>query len=275
MPEQSESLPYHLSVANKILFSKRTIKKIRQIVNGRYCTISAGYPIKDDIKLAMHLGYPLLGGDPLLNKSIMSQNCYKRFLDEEVGLPVAPYICNIQRSEEIVTRLATLIADNPHFDRWVFKIDGETQGRGIAYLDLNTIKQFKYLKSDFGAKNKQAKNALDFRKDSKESQLYNKLTQLLLRKLPSKLQIVRRGLYEGFQDYIDQFCAKGGMIEASPGILQKEIGAPAISFLLEPDGKFQILGTYEKICTGLMTPTGFELPQRSLPDLNVKFLFRD
>lgn len=80
----------------------------------------------------------------------MSQNCYKKFLDEEVGLPVAPFFCNIQKSEEIVTRLATLIVENPHFDRWVFKIDGEIQGRGIAYLDLNTIKQFKAIRSNLG-----------------------------------------------------------------------------------------------------------------------------
>lgn len=155
-------------------------------MNGRYCTITAGFPTKDDIKLAMHLGYPLLSGDPLLNKSMMNQNSYKRFLDEEVGLPVAPYTCNIQRSEEIVTRLATLIADNPHFDRWVFKIDGETQGRGLAYLDLNTIRQFKALKSESG-QSKLPNNQRDIRMIAKETLLYNNLTQLLLKKLPSKL----------------------------------------------------------------------------------------
>lgn len=63
-----------------------------------------------------------------------------------VGLPVAPYSCNIFKSEEIVTRLAQLILDNVHIDRWVFKINGESNGRGLAYFDLNSIKAFKKLK---------------------------------------------------------------------------------------------------------------------------------
>ena len=61
---------------------------------------------------------------------------------------------------------------------------------------------------------------------------------MLLKKLPGRLQIVRSNMYEGFHDFIDQFCSKGGMIEASPCIIQKDIGSPAISFFVEPDGEF-------------------------------------
>jgi hypothetical protein len=67
-------------------------------------------------------------------------------------------------------------------------------------------------------------------------------------------------MYDGFEDFVSKFCEKGGMIEASPCIVQKDVGSPAISFLVEPDGGYQIIGTYEKLMAGLMTPCGFDIP---------------
>ena len=67
-------------------------------------------------------------------------------------------------------------------------------------------------------------------------------------------------MYEGFEDYVQKFCEKGGMIEASPCIVQKDIGSPAIAFFIEPNGEHQVIGTYEKLNAGLMTPCGFDIP---------------
>lgn len=67
-----------------------------------------------------------MNGDPTLSLNMMNQSEYKKFFSEVVGLPVAPYTCNIFKSEEIVTRLAQLILENVHIDRWVFKINGES-----------------------------------------------------------------------------------------------------------------------------------------------------
>lgn len=58
------------------------------------------------------------------------------------------------------------------------------------------------MKNEFGGQHQQQNSLINFAKSSKENVLYNNLTQLLLKKLPSKLQIVRRGMYDGFQDYI-------------------------------------------------------------------------
>ena len=73
-------------------------------------------------------------------------------------MSVAPYTSNIFKSEEIVARLAHLILENLHIDRWVFKIEGTVQGRGLGYLDLNTIKIFKNLKAAIA---KEGKNDSD------------------------------------------------------------------------------------------------------------------
>ena len=106
VPDRSEEFPPHISIASKLLYSKNTLNRIKEIVNGRYCTITSGAPSKDDIKLALNLGFPLMNGDPTLSLNLMNQSEYKKYFSDVVGLPVAPYTCNIFKQEEIVTRLA-------------------------------------------------------------------------------------------------------------------------------------------------------------------------
>lgn len=95
VPDRSEEFPPHISIASKLLYSKNTLKQIRDIVNGRYCTITSGNPSKDDIKLAVNLGFPLVNGDPTTSINLMNQSEYKKFFQNEVGLPVSPFSCNI------------------------------------------------------------------------------------------------------------------------------------------------------------------------------------
>ena len=53
-------------------------------------------------------------------------------------MPLAPSIVFIYKKEEIVPNLTKLIIDNMHTERWLFKIDNEHNGRGIAYFDVNS-----------------------------------------------------------------------------------------------------------------------------------------
>lgn len=86
--------------------------------------------------------------------------------------------------------------------------------------------------------------------------------------------MIRTELFRDFQEYLDEFTRKGGMIEAAPSLTQKELGCPGISFLIEPNGQVNFLSTFEKINAGLMTPTGYEIPQRSLPNIDVRNQFK-
>lgn len=154
--------------------------------------------------------------------------------------------------------MTKLILTNIHIDRWIFKINGYYEGRGIAYFDLTSIKKLKRIRRKITAKTPE--------------ELFTQTQQLILRFLPSKLKIVRKTLFRDFQEYVDEFIRKGGMIEAAPGITQKELGTPGISFFIEPNGEIEFLGSFEKICGGLMTPVGYEMPQQSLPNIDVKNL---
>lgn len=55
------------------------------------------------------------------------------------------------------------------------------------------------------------------------------------------------------------------MIEASPNCSQQSIGSPSVSFLIEPSGEIDVMGSYDKFAAKDMVNVGGHFPQISLP----------
>ena len=159
---------------------------------------------------------------------------------------MAPYSANIYKESEIVPHLSKLILANIHIDRWVFKMEGEGGGRGIAYFDITSIKPL----------NKIRKKANQLESEV----LFVMVQRLLIQMLPKKLKIVKSSLYRDFSEFINTFIKRGGVIEASPSILQKNMGFPGFSFILEPDGTLEFVSSFEKLNASLMNPCGYQIP---------------
>ena len=60
---------------------------------------------------------------------------------QELEIPVSPGVTEIYDEKELINSLALLIQNNNHVDRWMLKIDNETNSRGIAYLEIKSWKQ--------------------------------------------------------------------------------------------------------------------------------------
>lgn len=58
-------------------------------------------------------------------------------------MPMAPGSYDIYDEKETLLTLTKLIAYNPGIDTWLLKISNETNSRGIAYLNVSTIKSIK------------------------------------------------------------------------------------------------------------------------------------
>ena len=137
---------------------------------------------------------------------------------------------------------------------WVFKIDDEFEGRGTAYLKVDSIKSIKML----------LKKGAEINEE-----LVQSIHQKLHKSLPKKAIICSSMLYQNWQEYITAFCKHGGVIEAMP-TSASEIHSPSISFLIEPDGKVNIIGSYDRIDGKEMINAGCFFPQTSLPDINLE-----
>jgi hypothetical protein len=62
-----------------------------------------------------------------------------------------------------------------------------------------------------------------------------------------------------------EFCRVGGVIEAAPPICQlNQLQSPTVSFFIEPDGKIQLVGSFDKFSGAEFVNAGVFSPQTSL-----------
>ncbi|KAM3133631.1 hypothetical protein pb186bvf_014318 [Paramecium bursaria] len=234
-PENQSTFPSHMSLSQTLLYSPKSLKRIKQLIKGNTSYLIPGYPSNDDIKLADILNIPIYGGLPQLHQYYTTKSGCKQ-LFEELQLPQPQSIRNIYDEKELINSLAVLIQKNPSINIWILKIDDETQGRGIAWMDVR-----KMVKQD-------------------------------VVNIIQKLRIVYPQLYKSYDEYLLHFTTRGGIIEACPCSPVK-VQSPCIHFQIEPNGELQILGTYDKVKTNEFQTVSHISPQQSLK-INLEYLLQ-
>jgi hypothetical protein len=66
-----------------------------------------------------------------------------------------------------------------------------------------------------------------------------------------------------------QFCKVGGVIEAAPLCQPQLVQSPSISFFIEPNGRIDVIGSYDKFAATDYVNAGCFFPQKSLPAMNL------
>ena len=101
--------------------------------------------------------------------------------------------------------LSKLIASSIDMKRWIFKIDDEFGGRGLAYLDTEDVPAVKELRQERAKFNKSGQTSYWGRADVQEDARSRILSQLpaILRK---RARIVTRGVYPTWKRFIREFC---------------------------------------------------------------------
>jgi hypothetical protein len=59
-----EKLPENLTLTQKLIYSKKSLKKLKRIIKGQYCYIVPSCPSNDFINLSCELGVPLYSAEP-------------------------------------------------------------------------------------------------------------------------------------------------------------------------------------------------------------------
>lgn len=139
VPENVDKFPHHFSLAQVLIYSPRIIKRLQSMVKGKQAYIVPGPVSAEDIKLSIKLKIPILSGEPQKQTLYSTKSGAKKiFQQADVPTPVAQI--DIYDEHEMLMSLAKLIAGNLYVTTWVFKIDDEFNGRGIATLNLDHIK---------------------------------------------------------------------------------------------------------------------------------------
>ena len=260
VPDSCEKIPPNFSLTQLLLYSASSLQKLRSFLNShrdKFSYIIPGVISKHDLTLAMYLECPILFDDLEMTQTLFSKSGSKRVFElTDMALPISAW--DIKSEEEFYSSLTQLVKNYLTINIWIFKIDSEHNGRGIAYIVLDKIKSFVDLK-------RERLNNLNYDEEKFESQL-----KFILKKtIPKKVEIVSNKLFRGWDEFFTEFCYKRGVIESCPtGSLSGIMGNPAVGFLIHPDGKCETLCTYDKINTNYFRNCGAIAPQQSIPNLN-------
>ena len=86
--------------------------------------------------------------------------------------------------------------------KWLFKIDGEIRGRGIAFFSIESVRAIADVR-------KQAGGIL-------EANHVTSLREIISSLLPSKTVIATPSLYSTYLEFLNSFLFNHGIIEACP-----------------------------------------------------------
>ena len=64
-------------------------------------------------------------------------------------------------------------------------------------------------------------------------------------KLRLRLKIINKDTYGSYEQYMAHFLTRGGVVEA--GVDDEKTTQFSISFVIDPEGEFRIIGTYNKL----------------------------
>lgn len=147
VPENADRFSPHFSLSSLALLSPRCLRRMRTFIRGREAYLVPGEVGHEDRRLALALGVPLLGPDPDIAQLFRSKSGSKRaFALADVNIP--PGAHDLYEEEEVLIALSKLVAAHPHVERWLLKVDDETGGRGLAYLDTRHLPCVEALKKD-------------------------------------------------------------------------------------------------------------------------------
>ena len=125
-----------MALSTLLKYSPKALKRIRNLIKGREAYIVPGIMNHDDIHVADRLNVPVFCCEPELANLYTTKSGSKRiFQSAKVGMPHGEF--DIYNKEQLYACLAKVITENLTVQRWLLKLDGEFDGRGIAYCDIS------------------------------------------------------------------------------------------------------------------------------------------
>ncbi|XP_064607991.1 IQ domain-containing protein H-like isoform X2 [Liolophura sinensis] len=262
VPEAIKSFPAHRMCLSTILkYSPRTLKRVKNLIRGRDAYIVTGAPHKDDLYLSDHLDVPLLSPEPDIAHLYSTKSGSKRiFSSAKADMPPSEYdVYSLQQLEEC---LAQLVTENLLVHRWLFKLDNEFDGRGIAYCDIAA-----HLRCYKWALKESRRYGEKWNKKWAQEAAYIKIHAEIPAILKTFAKPVNDKLFPSWEKFLEAFLGQGGVIEACPPA--ESMTAISVDMLIEPNGEITMVCCGDQIHAE--TPFacwGVSVPQASVePDI--------
>ncbi|XP_041965488.1 IQ motif-containing protein H [Alosa sapidissima] len=257
-PEAWQYFPTHNMCLSTILWhSPRTLRRIRNLVQGRQAYIVGWVPHPDDLLVAEELDLPILGSEPAVAQLYGTKSGGRRVFTS-AGVPVPPGQRDIYTLQQLHETLAHLITDHLEVQRWLFKMDGELGGRGTASCDVCHLGSLEWAQQQ-RARHKPQHWDTEWAKEEVLNKFLEEVPQLLARHArPTNTRV-----FPTWAQFLDHFLRYGGVVEAYPP--SESVTCLTVDLLVQPAGEVCVL------CCGdqLHGPSGLEVLGSSVPQTSV------
>ena len=223
----------NVSLAKVLLCNIIALQKISQYLEKGMSYILPAIAGADELELANTWRTPMLA-----NEEVTSQLLHNHIKQRKVAISaevlVPPALTTFEDELSIYQALAQLMDENPNVKRWVFKMNGQLRGRGIAYIDTHYFEEVE-----------------------DESEIPDIVS--------SNIVLVDFKAWQTWSTYKSAFLDNGGLLEA--GILGKEkmtAHCPVVHLMVQPDGELTVIGTSSVICIQPFKVWGALFPQASV-----------
>ncbi|KAI3371274.1 hypothetical protein L3Q82_023887, partial [Scortum barcoo] len=257
-PEAVDYFPTHNMCLSTVLkYSPRTLKRIRNLIQGKQAYIVGGVAHVDDLAVADELGVPILAPEPAIVQLYSTKSGGRRiFAGAQVDVP--PGQGDIYSLNQLHETLAELMVQNTDVHRWLFKIDSEHGGRGTAYCDICHLSCYNWALQEYHRHGAKLWNT----KWIQESVLLRYLDEIP-EWLARYAQPAKTSCYPNWACFLKTFLRQGGVVEAYPP--SDSVTCLTVDLLLEPGGEVTMLSCGDQLHGSCqLESVGSTVPQTSV-----------
>ncbi|CAJ1056604.1 IQ motif-containing protein H isoform X2 [Xyrichtys novacula] len=249
---------HNMCLSSLLKYSPRTLKRIRNLIQGKQAYIVGGVAHVDDLAVADELGVPILASEPAVAQLYNTKSGGRRIFEgAKVDLP--PGQGDIYSLNQLHETLAELMTQNIDVQRWLLKIDSEHGGRGTAYCDTCHLSCYKWALQKY--------RCYDPEK-WKTAWIQESVLLRYLDEIPEWLaryaQPVKTSCYPTWVSFLKTFLRQGGVVEAYPP--SESVTCLTVDLLLEPGGEVTMLSCGDQLHGSCQLESlGSTVPQTSVP----------
>jgi hypothetical protein len=228
-----------VSLTSSVLIQTQIFKQIKSHIQNQNCYVESLVAGPEDARICHQLDLSLFGNVDQVTLMALNRQETRNFIancnHSEMNGVVVGYNC---KPFFFRSKVIQVLKEFPRFKRFLFKMNNQMNGKGLAYFDRTD---------------------------------YNFLVKDQMDSLHHVLRLIQSSSWSSTQDFLNKFMMYGGVIEAVPDSAW-DVKYPVVAVRVFPDGTAKVIGSADNISGKPFEITGMICPQQSCVRMDVKNL---